>query len=75
MKARIIGTGSYLPEKVLTNFDLEEMVETSNDWIVARTGIEERHIAAEGQTTSDMATEALHGKLWLWLELLLMKSI
>ncbi len=58
MKARIIGTGSYLPEKVLTNFDLEEMVETSNDWIVARTGIEERHIAAEGQTTSDMATEA-----------------
>ena len=58
MKARIIGTGSYLPEKVLTNFDLEKMVDTNNEWIVARTGIEERHIAAEGQTTSDMATEA-----------------
>jgi len=58
MKARIIGTGSYLPEKVLTNFDLEQMVDTSNDWIVGRTGIKERHIAAEGQTTSDMATEA-----------------
>ncbi len=58
MKARIIGTGSYLPEKVLTNFDLEKIVDTTNDWIVARTGIEERHIAAEGQSTSDMATEA-----------------
>ncbi len=58
MKARIIGTGSYLPEKVLTNFDLEKMVDTNNDWIVARTGIKERRLAAEGQTTSDMATEA-----------------
>jgi len=57
-RARIIGTGSYLPEKVLTNFDLEKMVDTSNDWILTRTGIEERRIAAEGEATSDMATIA-----------------
>lgn len=58
IRARITGTGSYMPEKVLTNFDLEKMVETSNDWIVARTGIEERRIAADGENTSDMATRA-----------------
>jgi len=56
--SRIIGTGSYLPEKVLTNADLEKMVETSDDWIVSRTGIRERRVAAEGQTTSDLALEA-----------------
>jgi 3-oxoacyl-[acyl-carrier-protein] synthase-3 len=56
--SRIIGTGSYLPEKVLTNADLEKMVETSSDWIVSRTGIHERRVAAEGQTTSDLALEA-----------------
>lgn len=58
MKARIIGTGSYLPDRVLTNFDLEKMVDTSNDWIVTRTGIEERRIAADEQSTSDLATIA-----------------
>lgn len=58
MKARIIGTGSYLPEKILTNHDLEKMVETSDEWIVARTGIEQRRIAAENESTSDMATIA-----------------
>lgn len=57
-RARIIGTGSYLPEKILTNFDLEKMVDTSNDWILARTGIAERRIAADGEATSDMATKA-----------------
>ena len=56
--SRIIGTGSYLPEKTLTNKDLENMVETSDEWIVARTGIRERHIAAEGETTCDMAEQA-----------------
>lgn len=56
--SRIIGTGSYLPEKVLTNADLEKMVETSDEWIFSRTGIRERRIAAEGQTTSDLALEA-----------------
>ena len=58
MKSRIIGTGSYLPEKIRTNYDLEKMVDTSHDWIVARTGIEERRIAADDQCTSDMATIA-----------------
>ena len=56
--SRIIGTGSYLPEKTLTNKDLENMVETSDEWIVTRTGIRERHIAAEGETTCDMAEQA-----------------
>ena len=56
--ARIIGTGSYLPEKVLTNADLEKMVETSDQWIRERTGIEKRHIAAPGQTTCDLAEVA-----------------
>jgi 3-oxoacyl-[acyl-carrier-protein] synthase III len=56
--SRIIGTGSYLPEKVLTNADLETMVETSDQWIVDRTGIRERHIAAEGEFTSDLALHA-----------------
>ncbi len=56
--ARIIGTGSYLPEKVLTNFDLEKIVDTSDDWIRTRTGIEKRHVAIEGQTTCDLAERA-----------------
>ncbi len=52
--SRIAGTGSYLPEKILTNHDLEKMVDTSHEWIVERTGIEKRHIAAEGQSTCDL---------------------
>lgn len=56
--SRIIGTGGYLPEKVLTNHDLEKMVETSDQWITERTGIKERRIAADGQTTSDLAERA-----------------
>jgi 3-oxoacyl-[acyl-carrier-protein] synthase-3 len=56
--ARITGTGGYLPSKVLTNKDLESMVQTSDDWIVARTGIRERHIAAEGEFVSDLAVQA-----------------
>lgn len=58
MKSRIIGTGSYLPEHIRTNQDLEKMVDTSHDWIVARTGIEERRIAADDECTSSMATIA-----------------
>jgi 3-oxoacyl-[acyl-carrier-protein] synthase-3 len=54
----IAGTGSYLPEKILTNADLELMVETSDDWITSRTGIKERRIAAEGEHTSHLATNA-----------------
>ncbi|URJ33640.1 ketoacyl-ACP synthase III [Paenibacillus polymyxa] len=54
----VIGTGKYVPEKILTNKDLEEIVETSDEWIVSRTGIQERHIAAPEQATSDLAYEA-----------------
>lgn len=56
--SRIAGTGSYLPEKILTNADLERMVDTTDEWIVARTGIRQRHIIAEGELTSDMALQA-----------------
>jgi 3-oxoacyl-[acyl-carrier-protein] synthase-3 len=56
--SRIVGTGGYLPEKVLTNHDLEKMVETSDEWITDRTGIKVRHIAGEGETTCDLAEEA-----------------
>lgn len=58
VKTIISGTGSYLPEKILTNFDLEKMVDTTDEWIVSRTGIHERHIAAPEQATSDLATAA-----------------
>lgn len=58
MSIKIIGTGSYVPEKVLTNFDLEKMVETTDEWIRSRTGIEQRRIAAPEQATSDLAYEA-----------------
>ncbi len=61
--ARIAGTGSYLPEKVLTNFDLEKMMDTSDQWIRERTGIERRHIAADGETTVDMAERAARAAL------------
>lgn len=54
----IAGTGSYVPENVMTNDDLAKFVDTSDEWIVTRTGIKERRIAAEGQHTSDLATEA-----------------
>lgn len=57
-KARITGIGSYLPERVLTNQDLEKMVETSDEWIVTRTGIRERRIARADEFTSDMAVAA-----------------
>ena len=56
--SRITGTGSYLPAKLVTNRELESMVETSDEWIVSRTGIRERHIAAEGEFTSDLALHA-----------------
>ena len=51
----IKGTGSYVPEKILTNKDLEAMVDTNDEWISTRTGIKERHIAAPEQATSDLA--------------------
>jgi 3-oxoacyl-[acyl-carrier-protein] synthase-3 len=58
MNVAIKGLGTYLPERILTNHDLEAMVETSDEWITTRTGIKERHIAAEGETASDMAAKA-----------------
>ena len=58
MYSRIVGTGKYLPERILTNFDLEKMVDTSDEWIRTRTGIERRHIAADDQATSDLAYQA-----------------
>src|SRR5690606_7275966 len=56
--ARILGTGSYLPERVLTNAELATRVDTSDEWIRERTGIAQRHVAAAGQTTGDLAFEA-----------------
>ncbi len=56
--ARIVGTGSYLPAKVMTNADLEQMVDTTDEWIVSRTGIRERHIAADDERTSGLAEHA-----------------
>ena len=56
--SKITGTGSYLPEKILSNKDLEFMVDTTDEWIFTRTGIRERHLAADGEFTSDLALEA-----------------
>lgn len=56
--SRIVGTGSYLPEKVLSNHDLEKMVETNDQWIQDRTGIKKRHIVADNETTTDLAFNA-----------------
>jgi len=58
MYTRIVGTGRYLPEKILTNADLEKMVDTSDEWIRTRTGVERRHCVADDQTTADMSIEA-----------------
>ena len=58
LRARITGTGSALPDKVLTNADLERMVDTSDDWITSRTGIKQRRIAVEGECTSTFAIKA-----------------
>ena len=65
MGIRIIGTGRYTPERLLTNADLEKMVDTSDEWIVSRTGIKERHIARPDETTSDMAANAARAALEL----------
>jgi len=56
--SKVIGTGSYLPAKVLTNFDLEKIVDTTHDWIFTRSGIVERHVAAENELTSDLSLQA-----------------
>ena len=58
MYSRIVATGSYLPEKILTNKELETLVDTSDEWIVARSGIKQRHIAAPNELASDLAAKA-----------------
>jgi 3-oxoacyl-[acyl-carrier-protein] synthase-3 len=63
MFARIVGTGSYLPEKIVTNDDLARTVDTSDEWIRTRTGIRSRHVAAEGQLASDLALPAAQSAL------------
>jgi len=63
MRSVVLGCGSYLPSRTLTNAELAKQVDTSDEWIVQRTGIHERHIAAEGETTSDMATAAARAAL------------
>lgn len=56
--SRIVGTGRYLPERIMTNFDIEKIVDTSDEWIKTRTGVERRHVVEPDQTTSDMCVEA-----------------
>jgi len=58
LRSVVIGCGHYLPERILTNSDIEKIVDTTDDWIIERTGIQSRHIAAEGETTSMLATRA-----------------
>ena len=61
--SRIAGTGSFLPERIITNAEMEKLVETSDDWIASRTGIRQRHMAVEGQTTGDLAFGAAEAAL------------
>ncbi|MCZ6763921.1 MAG: 3-oxoacyl-ACP synthase, partial [Alphaproteobacteria bacterium] len=63
VRSRIVGCGSYLPERIVTNDELAARVDTSDAWIRERTGIEARHIAAEGETTSDLAFNAARAAL------------
>jgi 3-oxoacyl-[acyl-carrier-protein] synthase-3 len=63
LRSFIVSTGSYLPDKIVTNADLEKMVDTSDDWIVQRTGIRQRHVAADNQPTSDLAIRAARNAL------------
>ena len=63
LRARVVGTGHYLPSRILTNAEMAETVDTSDEWIVERTGIRQRHIAAEGEFTSDLAVAAARAAL------------
>ena len=63
LRSVVMGVGSYLPARRVTNADMEKMVDTTDDWIVQRTGIRARHLAAEGETTSMLATKAAQAAL------------
>lgn len=63
LRSRVLGVGAYLPERVLTNHELSQMVDTSDEWIVERTGIRERRIAAAEELTSDLAVAAARAAL------------
>ena len=63
LRSVVMGVGSYLPARRVTNSDMEKMVDTTDDWIVQRTGIRARHLAAEGETTSMLATKAAQAAL------------
>ncbi|TAN46425.1 MAG: 3-oxoacyl-ACP synthase, partial [Rhodospirillales bacterium] len=63
IRSQFVGCGSYLPERIVTNHDLERHVDTTDAWIVERSGIRQRHIAAEGENTSDLAFEAAKAAL------------
>jgi 3-oxoacyl-[acyl-carrier-protein] synthase-3 len=63
MRSVVLGCGSYLPSRVLTNADLAKTVDTSDEWIVQRTGIQQRHVAAQGEFTSDLAVKAARAAL------------
>ncbi len=58
VRSRVVGCGAYLPQKIITNADLAARLNTSDDWIAQRTGIRQRHVAADGEFTSDLATAA-----------------
>jgi len=63
MRSRVVGCGAYLPQKIVTNAELADRLRTSDDWIAQRTGIRQRHLAAEGEFTSDLATNAAEAAL------------
>src|SRR3546814_9118434 len=63
IRSVVVGCGSYLPERILTNADLEKLVDTSDEWIIERTGIHQRHIAADNEKTSDLALNAARAAL------------
>ena len=63
IRSTIVGCGSYLPEKAMKNSEFEAFIETSDEWIVQRTGIRQRHIAAKGETTADLAENAARAAL------------
>ena len=58
LRSKIIGTGSYLPDKVIDNSDIEKLVDTSDEWIIERTGIKQRRVVGDGETNSDLCLEA-----------------